>query len=293
MAVAYVAYQQLTAEKKTRVAALLKKNPYYKKQWKALIPTGTPADQRDLMLFMIAATWPDQIKEKGSVYQNDGDTPPTDGSAWTNTGYKDLKQHKYWHFIDTPFTQDNTAPLAAIPSPNAETQIAVFRQTLTSGSKDKLKSYDLVWLLHLVGDVHQPLHSTTRIGAGEPGGDHGGNGVKVDATAVGNTNKKLHLLWDSLPGDTTDSSAALTAAIAYGKSLAPADPVLAKKMDASDWINESFAIAETSVYAAPIGTGDGPFTITPAYMDNAKKIAAERVALAGQRMANLINNELK
>jgi len=293
MAVAYVAYQQLTAEKKLRVARLLKKNPYYNKQWKTMIPAGTPADQRDLMLFMIAATWPDEIKEKGSAYQNDGDTPPTDGSAWTNTGYKDLKQHKYWHFIDTPFTQDNTAPLAAIPSPNAETQIAVFRQTLTSGKSDPLKSYDLVWLLHLVGDVHQPLHSTTRIGAGEPDGDHGGNGVKVDATAVGNTNKKLHLLWDSLPGDTTDPSAALTAAIAYGKSLAPADPVLAKKMDAADWINESFAIAETSVYAPPIGTGDGPFTITQAYMDNAKKIAAERVALAGQRMANLINNELK
>jgi hypothetical protein len=293
MAVAYVAYQQLTPAKKVRVAALLKKNPYYNQKWKALIPAGTPADQRDLMLFMIAATWPDEIKEKGSTYQNDGDTPPTDGTAWTNTGYQDLKQHRYWHFIDTPFTQDNTALLAAIPSPNAETQIAIFRQTLISGKSDPLKSYDLVWLLHLVGDVHQPLHSTTRVGAGEPNGDHGGNGIKVDATAVGNTNKKLHLLWDSLPGDTTDPSAAITAAIAYGKALAPADPVLAKKMDAADWINESFAIAEKSVYAAPIGTGDGPFTITPAYMDNAKKIAAERVALAGQRMANLINDELK
>lgn len=62
MAVAYVAYQQLTAQKKARVATLLKKNPYYNTKWKALIPAGTPADQRDLMLFMIAATWPDQIK---------------------------------------------------------------------------------------------------------------------------------------------------------------------------------------------------------------------------------------
>lgn len=293
MAVAYVAYQQLTAEKKTRVAALLKKNPYYNKQWKALIPAGTPADQRDLMLFMIAATWPDQIKEKGSTYQNDGDTPPTDGSAWTNTGYGDPKQHRYWHYIDTPFTQDGTAPLAAIPSPNAETEIAVFRQTLTSGNSDKLKSYDLVWLMHLVGDVHQPLHSTTRISAGELGGDNGGNGVKVDAAAVGNSNKKLHLLWDSLPGDAPQASDALAAAITYGKALAPADPVLAKKADAADWINESFAIAETSVYSDPIGTGHGPFTITPAYMDKAQKIAAERVALAGTRLANLINNELK
>jgi hypothetical protein len=293
MAVAYVAYQQLTAAKKARVAALLKKNPYYNTKWKALIPAGTPADQRDLMLFMIAATWPDEIKQSGSGYQNDSDTPPTDGSAWTNTGYGDLKQHKYWHFIDVPFTQDGTAPLAAIPSPNAETQIAIFRQTLTSSSKDPLKSYDLVWLLHLVGDVHQPLHATTRISAGELNGDNGGNNEKVDATAVGNSTKKLHSLWDSLPGDAPNPGAALTMAIAYGQALAPADPVLAKKMDASDWINESFSIAETSVYSAPIGAGDGPFVITPEYMDKAKKIAAERVALAGQRLANIINNELK
>jgi hypothetical protein len=293
MAVAYVAYQQLTAEKKVRVAALLKKNPYYNKQWKALIPAGTPADQRDLMLFMIAATWPDQIKEKGSTYQNDGDNPPTDGSAWTNTGYGDLKQHKYWHYIDIPLTQDGTAPLAAIPTPNAETQIAIFRQTLTSGSNDKLKSFDLVWLLHLVGDVHQPLHSTTRISAGELGGDHGGNGVKIDAAAVGNPNKKLHLFWDSLPGDVSSPSEALAAAITYGKALGPADPVLAKKADASDWISESFDIARTVVYSDPISAGDGPFTVTSVYNDKAQKIAAERVALAGQRLANIINNELK
>ncbi|HEY2114662.1 MAG TPA: S1/P1 nuclease [Candidatus Angelobacter sp.] len=288
MAVAYVAYQQLTTEKKARVATLLKKNPYYNKQWKALIPANTPADQRDLMLFMIAATWPDEIKEKGSTYQNDGDTPPTDGTAWTNTGYGDLKQHRYWHFIDTPFTQDSTAPLAAIPSPNAETQIAVFRQTLTSGSNDKLKSYDLVWLLHLVGDVHQPLHSTTRISAGALDGDRGGNSVKLN-----DPSKELHFFWDGLPGDVSDPSAALTAAIAYGKALAPADPVLAKKADAADWINESVNIAETFVYSNPIGAGNGPFTITTTYKDQAQKIADERVALAGTRLANLINEELK
>jgi hypothetical protein len=293
MAVAFVAYQQLTPAKKARVATLLKKNPYYNTKWKALIPAGTPADQQDMVLFMIAATWPDEIKAQGSGYQSDGDAPPTDGSAWTNTGYGDTKQHKYWHFIDVPFTQDGTSPLAAIPSPNAETQIAVFRQTLTSGSSDKLKSYDLVWLLHLVGDVHQPLHSTTRISAGEHDGDRGGNLEQVDATAVGNKNKKLHLLWDSLPGDPKQGENPVTLAITYAKALAPADPVLAKKMDASDWINESFNIAETSVYTAPVGAGDGPFVITQAYMDNAKQIAAERVALAGQRLANIINNELK
>jgi hypothetical protein len=287
MAVAYVAYQKLTPEKKTRVATLLKKNPYYNTRWKALIPVGTPSDERDLMLFMIAATWPDEIKSD-SKYVNDGmaggNRPPSGPTAWQNTGYGDLNRHKYWHFIDTPFTQDGTAPLSAIPSPNAETEIAIFRQTLTSNSSDKLKSYDLVWLLHLVGDVHQPLHSSTRVSAADLEGDNGGNNVKLAAPS-----SELHAFWDGLPGDSSNVADVIT----YAKTLTAADPLLAKKADASDWIKESFDIAQTTVYSTPIGTNDGPFTITPAYKAKAQTIADARVELAGERLANLINDELK
>jgi hypothetical protein len=287
MAVAYVAYQKLTAEKKARVAVLLKKNPYYNTKWKAMIPAGTPADQRDLMVFMIAATWPDAIK--GDTKYNDdglsgGNRPAPGPLAWQNIGYSDLNRHKYWHFIDTPFTQDNTAPLIAIPVPNAETEIAIFRQTLTSNSSDKLKSYDLVWLLHLVGDVHQPLHSTTRVSGADLQGDNGGNSVKLS-----DPSKELHAFWDGLPGD----SSVVADVITYGKSLAAADPVLAQKDDASDWVNESFDIAQKVVYSAPIGSGNGPFAVTADYKDNAKKIADQRVALAGERLAKIINEELK
>lgn len=287
MAVAYVAYQKLTPEKKARVAQLLKKNPYYKTKWKAQIPAGTPLDQQDLMYFMIAATWPDEIKSD-STYINDGsangDRPPSGPNASQNIGYSDKNRHKYWHFVDTPFTQDGTAPLPAIPHPNAESEIAVLRQTLASTRPDTLKSYDLVWLLHLVGDVHQPLHSSTRVDAGDPGGDNGGNNVKLAAPG-----SELHAFWDGLPGD----SSKVADAIVYGKTLAAADPLLAKKPAAADWIKESFDIAQTTVYSSPIGTTDGPFTITPEYKTKAEKIAAERVELAGERLANLINDELK
>jgi len=288
MAVAYVAYQKLTPEKRIRVAQLLKKNPYYNKQWKAMIPAGTPADQQDMMYFMIAATWPDQIKAKDSGYISDGpgggNRPPTGTEASQNIGYSDKNMHKYWHFVDTPFTQDGTKPLPAIPQPNAESEIDVLRHALSSSKSDKLKSYDLVWLLHLVGDVHQPLHSSTRVGSADLQGDNGGNNVKLS-----DPSKELHAFWDGLPGDSSN----VTDVIAYGKTLTAADPLLAQKSSAADWINESFDIAETTVYSSPIGTGDGPFSITQAYKDNAKKIANGRVELAGERLANLINAELK
>ena len=67
-----------------------------------------------------------------------------------------------WHFIDEPFSTDDT-PLQQPVPPNAETQIAVFRKTLADKTiSDDIRSYDLAWLLHLVGDVHQPLHATAQ-----------------------------------------------------------------------------------------------------------------------------------
>jgi hypothetical protein len=288
MAVAYVAYQKLTPAKKARVAALLKKNPYYKnKKWQKLIPAGTPADQQDLMLFMIAATWPDAIKSD-STYINDGpdkgDQPPNGPVASQNKGYTDHNRHKYWHFIDTPFTQDGTAPLPAVPEPNGETEIAIFRKALASTKSDTLKSYDLVWLLHLVGDVHQPLHSSTRVGAADLNGDVGGNNVTLN-----DPSKELHAFWDGLPGDSSNP----VDVIPYASNLAPADPALASIKTVSAWTSESFNLAKTVVYIDPIGLGDGPFTPTPEYKAQAHKIADQRVALAGERLANLINDELK
>src|SRR5262245_44384541 len=86
--------------------------------------------------------------------------PPNDPSAGQNIGYDDLARHKYWHFVDLPFSDDHTT-LPTVPTPNAETQIAAFRAVLATESNDpkleKLKSYDLSWLLHLVGDVHNPF----------------------------------------------------------------------------------------------------------------------------------------
>ena len=77
-------------------------------------------------------------------------------------------------FVDLPFSPDDIA-LADAQTPNAKTQIALFRKTLKStSSSNDLKSYDLVWLIHLVADVHQPLHAASRFDKAHPGGDAGG-----------------------------------------------------------------------------------------------------------------------
>ena len=78
--------------------------------------------------------------------------------------------------------------------PNAEERVALLRPAL-SGTDDDLKAYDLSWVLHLVGDLHQPLHCTTRIRQGVS--DNGGNGTKVKVKVAA---KPLHTYWDDLLG---------------------------------------------------------------------------------------------
>ena len=286
MAVAYVAYQKLTPQKKDRVDVLLRMNPDLK-NWLQLIPPGTSKADERMMIFMIAATWPDRIKDDDH-YKDDGtaggNRPDGKPTNTQNIGYADLFRHKYWHFVDIPFTQDG-AKLPGIPVPNAKTQINVFRSVLSSNSPDALKSYDLSWLLHVVGDVHQPLHCIERYGKTQPDGDAGGNFVKLCAPPCKDV---LHGFWDGLPGDSDDP----VDAIKVAKQLPKANKNLAGKLDTAVWIKESFWLRKY-VYVNPIGLGGGPFTITGAYRKTARAIANQRVALAGARLGNILNKELK
>ena len=177
MMVAAVAYGKLTPAAHARVSSLLRLNPDYSR-W---IEHASGAD-RDEVAFVMAATWPDEIKSEHD-YHNDGERPSGPDAA-RNIGYEDHLQHRYWHFIDLPFSTDRT-PLIQPQVPNAQTQIALFRRTLKSPeASDALKSYDLVWLLHLVGDVHQPLHTTSRFTFSQPEGDAGGNRGGAVSAAV-------------------------------------------------------------------------------------------------------------
>ena len=73
MTVAYIAYKQLTPVTRDRANALLKLNPKYG-EWAATVQQQAPtasADDKNLMIFMIAATWADQIK-RDAAYKQDG-----------------------------------------------------------------------------------------------------------------------------------------------------------------------------------------------------------------------------
>jgi S1/P1 Nuclease len=288
MSVGYVAYKRLKPATRDRVNALLKLNPKYN-DWVAKVDHQMPnasADDQNLMIFMLATVWADDIK-RDRGYQQDGtqggNRPRGSPDPGRNTGYLDLLMHKYWHFIDTPFSTDGT-PLPPIPTPNAQERIALFRTVLASSSPDELKSYDLVWLLHLVGDIHQPLHASTRVSQADPEGDAGGNFVKLDCAKC-----ELHFFWDDLLGTRNDLGSVLRKA----RKLPEPKASLLAKTDEKEWVAEGFQAAQKVVYAPPVGAGDGPYTLTPEYKKRAGNLAKHRVALAGARLAKLLNDELK
>jgi hypothetical protein len=291
MEVAAVAFKSLTPKTKTKVAALLKLNPAYE-NW----IVGAKAADHPRVAFMRAATWADSIKVDPKYNGTDLQTAPTAGQ---NIGYADHLRHGYWHFVDQPFSPDGTPLLAAV-APNAATQIPLLRTALAAaGTTDDVKSYDLVWLLHLVGDVHQPLHCVSRYDQADPQGDRGGNKVKI----TGNKQPpvcddprycpfgppdELHAFLDDIEG----SGYAAGPAAAAADKLAPAPRTEAAVLDVNVWIGEGLDLARTKVYVAPIGAGDGPFTVTPAYQAASSELGKKRIALAGARLAALLNDAL-
>ena len=169
MAVAYVAYQKLTPQKRNRVDVLLRLNPDLP-NWLALLPPDTSKKDERLMIFMIAATWPDRIKED-SKYSDDSDidggntptaNPPTVRilatmiSLITSTGILKICRLRRMARHSIRLQCQTRKPRSIY-----------FVRCWLRTSPTHLKSYDLSWLLHLVGDVHQPLHCTARFGNDE------------------------------------------------------------------------------------------------------------------------------
>ena len=74
--------------------------------------------------------------------------------------------HQYWHFVDTPYSAG--APGQPSKTPNALTEIEKLSAAIATDESDDVKSYDVVWLEHLVGDIHQPLHATSRFTMDHP-----------------------------------------------------------------------------------------------------------------------------
>ncbi|HJR08967.1 MAG TPA: S1/P1 nuclease [Pyrinomonadaceae bacterium] len=284
MTVAHIAYTSLPAPTRSRVDALLRQHPDFARLSQGLNQNSSTFGLR---VFMVAATWPDIIKTDGRFHEDNQPATPL------RPGFPSMKRHRNWHFIDMPFTQDGSQT-AQPPSPNALEIMPQLRQSIGNNSVSASEqAYNLSWLIHLVGDVHQPLHATARFTRlhGRPDGDRGGVLFLVNDSAGA-----LHFVWDDALGTATAFNSVRALGNALAAENAPENPV---NTDEQDWINDSFAIAQESVYTlgqdyrvTPQGLRPRKPSISAAYRNTATRISRKQVALAGRRLAAIIEERL-
>lgn len=300
MQIAALAWERLDEPVRAKVDALLRVNAEQYRLWSAGAPDEATGRQ---YAFIRASVWADEIKDTPGYDARDD---KVDGpEAGRNIGWGDKLPHAYWHFKDIGFSEDGTPAVHADPV-DAASQIKLLSAALApgSGATDDVRSYDLVWLIHLVADAHQPLHAVARSSVLRPGGDAGGNFVDVQP-ATGEI-IPLHAYWDRLLG--TGSTPRQAVKDALGRDPAGTDPkrvrpsasvlpgadrARAAVADPDAWFAESAALARRYAYAEPVRSGEGPIRLDRAYETAARSVARQQASVAGARLANLINAALR
>lgn len=265
-AIMLVAYQRLTPRVRQRVDQLLAKHPDYAK-W----VEGVPVERRSRAALLAASVWPDSLRQDPRFHDTDAPaTPPIPGLPEGAQA-----RHNEWHSIYQPFSTDGT-PTVPAREPNALIQLKALDGI--GRMPEPMQVYLLPWLLHLVADVHNPIHTMNRFTAEFPKGDRVGLDLHIqDGT--------LHLFWDALIG--TDSSDRSLDEIAAKIQRESKPAVL--DVNPERWVNEGFSLrGQVYDFSGP-GTEQKPAVLTEAYSAEAHKIAFQRAVLASYRLAEFLN----
>jgi hypothetical protein len=272
MTIAAIAYRDLSDGQKQAVTELLKHHPDYPK-WKDNYTMSGSDFDFDTFIFMRASTWPDEIRRKGNPYD-----------------------HPEWHYIDYPL-EPPAFPDKPSPFPTNDILYGISQSEKmikdTNSSPEARAAY-FSWLIHLVGDIHQPLHCSTLVNTNYPApvGDKGGNEFYVKPAGTG---VNLHSIWDRALGGTVDFRTQLNYAIQISTEHPRASlPEFLKDKTPVAWSKESRAIAIESGYLRGKLAGSAQRDDAPAlpegYTKNMKTIAEKQAALAGYRLADEIRD---
>jgi hypothetical protein len=283
--VGYIAYDLLTPAAKAKANALLAAD------------TDTSLTAAD---FASRATWADKYRDMN--------------------GRKDhYAQTRNWHFTDLELSGPDLSsacfgfPLLAPDVPAADTRapaddcathkIEQFRAELAdpaTAQAERILAFK--FLLHLLGDIHQPLHASDDH-------DQGGNCEKVQL-APGGPTTPLHSYWDTGAVDAgfvafrkTKAHANATLqdyAAALRNGITKSEAKSWTQGGARDWTMESYQVAVAVAYQLPPHpacppTGappNPPFALSPSYQKKAVATAKTQMQKAGVRLAAVLNQAL-
>jgi hypothetical protein len=286
---------------------LAKESPTAQRKLDSIIQADPRPMRKNLF---VCAIWPDLNKHHNEVPNVPAgffDGAPVEGS---------------WHFVDVPYGTTNATAITDFiniggvtpdptqPDTTGNVVIAIrlyqtlLKNSLTSSGPTLARDQaDYVsWLLHYIGDVHQPLHCVTVTGSlanytPPASGDRGGNGFRV--SGLGKITE-LHAFWDDqldladrengLKEDHLNPDANKISSVASQIETDQPRTKFAQqltKTDPADWATESHSFC-VEVYALTPKKKPGV-----QYVDFANGTAEERIALAGYRLAAVLKSALE
>lgn len=230
---------------------------------------GLTGKARERRLFALMARWPDDTR--GS---------PHDRPEW----HYALKVASPWRFV---------LPITAGEANKAfREQLAIARDLKAPRAE---RAIALCWIMHLVGDQHQPLHAGHWMSWTFPKTDRGGS-IAYVRWAPGGPTVDMHDFWDGVPNRPGGRDAGSDALAASAEAAHPrpatsglgADPYKAFQA----WERESWVLAKTVAYqdgALAVGKTRAQAPVLPAgYWARARDLADLRVATAGYRLADVL-----
>jgi hypothetical protein len=204
-------------------------------------------------------------------------------SSWADQVRRQRANTGPWHYIDIPIDKPHMD--LARDCPNGDcvvAQISAQRVILLDPAATPVQHKEaLMFLIHFVGDMHQPLHCSDNK-------DKGGNDVRV---VLFDRPGNLHGAWDS----------GLLGRMGKEEDLFP---VLLKEAEkhqkkwskgtVADWAEQSHKAAQKIVYGKlppePKGT---PEPLGEAYEKTADPLIRAQIEKAGDRLARVLNDTLK
>lgn len=175
-----------------------------------------------------------------------------------------------WHYVN--FAPGSCQYRAAALCPEGNCLVAAIERQISTlrdqQAPREARTRALKFLVHFVADAHQPLHAGYFA-------DRGGNRYQISYQREG---WNLHSVWDSLllrSGGQDDRG--------YLQAMQSASAETTELADAARWVEESCALVQAQGFYPP------GHVISRSYLDAKRPLALSQLALAGERLAALLN----
>jgi len=216
--------------------------------------------------------------EVSSLLGGEADVMMVLEASWADDIRHQRPQTQSWHYVNIELGSRGYVAARDCPDDNCVVaQIDHDASVLVDPRAPRqAKTQALLFLIHFVGDVHQPLHAADH-------NDRGGNEQKV---RLGSKHLNLHEVWDQ---DVVTAMGYDSERIAgdIEAHLTPRQKAQIESGTPADWANESFMLAARVIYAALPASGS--ITLPPDYPRRENGVVREQLTKAGLRLAMMLN----